>query len=186
MRLFCGLTAVAALLAGPAFAAETYTLDGENTTITFVGAKKDGTHAGGFKKLNGKASVEAGDPTTLKLEAVIDMNSMYTDAEKLTAHLKAPDFFEVKRYPKSTFKVTKVAKAEKDYKVTGELTMHGETKPIEFPAQIKATDGELTLTSSFKIDRTKWGISYGSGNIDDEVALTVQVKAPRAKETAAK
>ena len=68
MRLFCGLTAVAALLAGPAFAAETYTLDGENTTITFVGAKKDGTHAGGFKKLSGKASVDAADPTTLKLE----------------------------------------------------------------------------------------------------------------------
>ena len=103
---------VAALIVSPAFAAD-IKLTGENTTITFVGKKPDGKHAGGFKTVSGTAKVDGTDLTTLKLDATIDVNSIFSDDEKLTGHLKSPDFFDVKNHPKAMFKVTKVEKAEK-------------------------------------------------------------------------
>ena len=59
----------------------------------------------------------------LGLDVTIATNSIFSDNEKLTAHLKAPDFFDVKRFPKATFTSTKIEKADKNYKVTGDLTL---------------------------------------------------------------
>jgi polyisoprenoid-binding protein YceI len=158
-------------------AAESYSLSGENTKIEFLGAKKDGTHTGGFKQLSGTATVNGADPTTLTIALTIDMNSLYSDNPKLTAHLKAPDFFEVKRFPNATFKSSGVTKSKEGYTVSGELTMHGQTKPLSFPAQITAGPGGLSLSSKFKLDRNEWGISYGKGMINDDVAMTISLKA---------
>src|SRR6185312_1502816 len=112
MRSLSALT-LAALFGVTAVAAEQkFNLSGDNTKITFVGTKRGGKHDGGFKKLTGTASLD-GDLTTLKIEAVIDTNSLYSDNQKLTAHLKNPDFFGVKDNPKATFKTTKVEKSDK-------------------------------------------------------------------------
>lgn len=176
--LFAAAFVAAASLA--AAAADTkYTLSGENTKLTFVGKKPDGKHDGGFAKLGGTATVANGDPTTLKAEVVIDTDSLYSDDAKLTAHLKNADFFDVKNNPKATFKVTKVEKADKVYTVTGELTMLGKAKPVSFPASITADGGVLQVSSSFPIDRTLWGMSYGKGKIDDKVELTIKVTAKK-------
>src|SRR5690606_24276327 len=94
------------------------------------------------------------DPATLKLDVTIATNSIYSDNEKLTAHLKAPDFFDVKRYPKATFKSTKVEMADKGYKVTGDLTLLGKTKSISFPAEIEISGGHIDFDAEFKLDRT--------------------------------
>jgi polyisoprenoid-binding protein YceI len=173
-------TMVAGLIAVPAFAAETkYALTGENTAITFVGTKKDGKHTGGFKTVTGSATVDGTDVTTLKLDIEIATDSLFTDDEKLTAHLKAPDFFGVKDNPKATFKTTKVEKTEKGANITGDLTLLGKTKAVTFPAAV-ATDGAtLTLSSDFKINRNDWGMTYGAGKIDDDVQLLVKVAAKK-------
>ncbi len=169
---------LAVLIAVPVLAADTkYTLTGDNTTVTFVGAKKNGKHEGGFKKLSGTATVTDNDPGTLKIEATIETDSLYSDDAKLTAHLKSPDFFGVKDNPKATFKTTKVEKTEKGYTITGELTMLGKTKPVTMPATVAVSGGTLTLTSEFKINRTDWGMTYGKGMIEDDVSLKVTVKA---------
>ena len=55
------------------------------------------------------------DPASLKIEAEIDTDSLYSDNVKLTGHLKSPDFFGVKDNPKATFKTTKVEKTDKGY-----------------------------------------------------------------------
>lgn len=179
MRFVAGFLAVATLV--PATFADTFPLTGQNTKIEFTGSKKDGKHDGGFKSLTGEATATAGDPTTLKLNVVIQTDSLWSDNDKLTAHLKAPDFFDVKTNPTAKFVGTKAEKlpdAKSIYKVSGDLTLNGKTKPISFPAVITLGD-TLTLDSAFKINRQDFGMSYGSGKVDDVVALRVKVDAKK-------
>jgi polyisoprenoid-binding protein YceI len=173
--------ALVAALSVPASAADiTFPLNGENTKITFVGKKPDGKHEGGFKTLTGTATVTDGKVETLKAEIEIDMNSIYSDSDKLTGHLKNSDFFDVQKYPKATFKVTKVEKADKVYTVTGELTMHGKTEPLSFPASIATDATGLSVSTSFPLDRTKWGMNYEKG-VEKIVPLTITVTAKPKK-----
>ena len=171
---------LASLLGTTSYAAEaTIPLTGENTKITFVGTKPDGKHEGGFKTLTGTATVDGKDVTTLKIAIEIDMNSTFSDDEKLTGHLKSPDFFGVKDNPKAKFVTTKVEKGDAGYNVTGKLTLCGKTKEVTFPAKIETNGETLSLTSNFKIDRNDWGIKYGKGKIGDDVALAVVISVKK-------
>jgi polyisoprenoid-binding protein YceI len=154
-------------------------LTGENTTVKFVGSKPEGKHEGGFKKLTGSAKFDPTDVTTLKLSVEIDMNSTYSDDEKLTNHLKSPDFFGVKNNPKSMFKSTKVEKTTDGYKVTGDFTLNGKTKSITFPAKIEPFADGIVINSSFTIDRTAFGITYGKGKINNDVSLSIALRAKK-------
>lgn len=169
----------AALLAAPALAEDaTFKLTGENTTLKFVGTKKDGKHEGGFKALTGTATL-GGDPTSLKIECEIDVTSLYSDNDGLTGHLKGPDFFNVKENPKATFKSTKVEKDGDKVKITGDLTLLGKTAPVTLTSAIEHKDGAFGLKSEFSIDRTKWGMTYGEGKVDNTVALTLSIAAKK-------
>lgn len=164
------------LLANTGLRAAEFKLTGQNTTVKFLGTKKDGKHTGAFPKLTGTFSAE-GDVTKGKLEVTLETAELTTDTPKLTAHLKAPDFFDVKRFPEAKF-VSKSIKAERDgHVVTGDLTMHGVTKALSFPAKISLADGSLTVSAQFDLNRHDWGISYGKGNVNDLVKMTIEVKA---------
>jgi polyisoprenoid-binding protein YceI len=153
-----------------------YQLTGSNTKIEWVGTKSEGKHEGGFKKLSGTASLT--DNSNLKLEVEIDCESLFSDDEKLTQHLKSPDFFAVKDHPKAKFKSTKVEKTDDGVKVTGDLTLLGKTKKVSFPAEI--TTGEaLGIKANFKINRKDFGMSYGEGKINNDVEIRLDVKAKR-------
>ena len=171
--------ATLAVLIGTQASATDFPLTGGNTKVDFVGTKPNGKHTGGFAKLDGKATVEGTEPASLKIDVTIETDSLYSDDAKLTAHLKAPDFFSVKDYPKATFKSTKVEKTAAGYAVTGDLTMLGKTKSVTMPAAVTATANALTLKSEFKINKTDWGMTYGKGKIDDEVTLKVSVTAQK-------
>ena len=169
---------LAALIGVPVLAAETkYALTGDNTKVEFTGTKKEGKHDGGFKKLTGTATTDGGALKAIEVE--IDTDSLYSDADGLTKHLKAPDFFNVKENPKATFKTTKIETTAKGVTVTGDLTLLGKTKPVTFPATVAEKDGTLTLKGEFKIDRTNWGMNTGAGKIDNDVALRVNVTAKK-------
>jgi polyisoprenoid-binding protein YceI len=165
---------LAVLLVAPALAAD-YKLTGENTKIEFTGTKPGGKHEGGFKTVTGTATVT--DGALAKIEVEIDCGSMYSDNDKLTAHLKSPDFFAVKDHPKSTFTTTKIEKTDKGFSITGDLKLLGKTKSITFPAIVAEKDGVLSLNASFSIDRSQWGMTYGKGKVDDKVSLKVAVTA---------
>ncbi len=172
----------AVLVGSPLVAADMkYTINGDNTKLTFVGTKPGGKHDGGFKTLSGTATVTDGDLTKMKIEVEIDCTSIFTDdaSGKLTEHLKSPDFFGVKDNPKATFKTTKVEKAEKGYTVTGDLTMLGKTKPVTFTAKLDEKDGVLSMTTDFQIDRTDWGMNFGKGKVDDKVSLKIAMSAKK-------
>ncbi|MGL4420969.1 MAG: YceI family protein [Gemmataceae bacterium] len=175
MRFLLSMT-VAVLVSGAALAADTtYKLTGENTTVTFVGTKPDGKHEGGFKKVTGAATETS---EGWKLEVEFDVASLYSDNDKLTDHLKNPDFFNVKEFPTAKFSSTKIEKADKGITITGKLTLCGKEKEISFPAEVMHGD-TLTLKSEFKINRTDFGMTYGKGKIDEEVALKVQINAKK-------
>jgi polyisoprenoid-binding protein YceI len=167
-------------LVGVASAADQgYSLSGENAKVTFTGTKKNGKHTGGFSKLSGTATVTDGNPATLKIEAVIETDSLYSDNGKLTNHLKSPDFFAVKDHPKATFKSTKVEKSDKGYTITGDLTLLGKTKPVVMPASVSVDGEKLTISSDFTINRFDWGMTYGKGQVDDAVSLKLNVTAKK-------
>jgi polyisoprenoid-binding protein YceI len=167
--------AFAALATVVAAGADSYKLTGDNTEIKFTGTKKAGKHDGGFKKLTGTATVEGG---TIAIDVEIETDSIYTDNGQLPGHLKGSDFFGVKDNPKATFKTTKVEKTDTGYKVTGDFTLLGKKKEISFPATI-GTGDTFTLKAEFKIDRTDYGMTYGKGMVDDEVAIKVDLKAKK-------
>jgi polyisoprenoid-binding protein YceI len=108
---------------------------------------------------------------------VINMNTIeYKDkADKNTPvkHLKSPDFFDVEKFPISTFVITKVESVNvrsKTIKVSGNLTIKGITNPITIPAEIEVKDGIVKARGKVIIDQTQWGIRYRSGKFYDNLA----------------
>ena len=174
MRSLFAAVAVA-MFAGSVLAEEKkVTLSGENTKITWVGTKPGGKHEGGFKTLTGTATVD-GDKLTA-VEVNIDTTSLYADDAKLTVHLKSPDFFGVKDNPKATFKSTKIDNTD-GTKITGDLTINGKTKSITIPVNATVAGGTVKITGDVSIDKRDFGMTYGGGKIDDQVAIKVAVEA---------
>jgi polyisoprenoid-binding protein YceI len=174
-RLLLALFAFA--LVAPVATAADHKLSGENTTLKFVGSKKDGKHEGRFPKLEGTIAVDEADKSKSKITLTIDMSALTSDNPMLTNHLKAADFFEVKKYPEAKFASTKVeVKGEHEFVVTGDLTLRGKTASITFPLKLSEKDGAPVLSGEWKLERSKWGISYGKGMINEEVDMSVHIK----------
>jgi len=153
----------------------------ENTKIEFVGAKVTRSHEGGFTRFAG--TVDLRDPLEDSvLEVTIETASLYADREKLTKHLKSPDFFDVAKYPFAKFKSTSIGKTETGQTITGDLTLHGQTKSIRFPATFsKNADGGISGNAEFAIDRQDFGIAYPGMPDDlirDKVVIKLNLKIP--------
>ncbi len=144
------------------------------STISFIGSKVTGSHSGEFKSFTGGFKVLDGTPVSGNF--TIDMDSTVSDNEKLTAHLKNEDFFNVSKFPKSNFVVTGFEETGTDtYNVSGNLTMLDVTKNITFPASVLETAESITLTSEFDINRKDWGIVF-KGKPDDLIRDEVVLK----------
>lgn len=171
--------------------AEVLPINPETTKVEFVGSKVTGSHDGGFKELKGTFHLVAARPEESRLEAVIDMNSTWSDSERLTGHLKNEDFFDVEKYPTAEFVSTKIVPnedGEGTHTITGNLTLHGVTKAITFPAMIEVTDSEAVLKSEFAINRKDFEIVYSGKSDDlvrDEVVIKLSIRAPRRGTAAA-
>lgn len=107
------------------------------------------------------------------------MKSIYTDADKLTDHLKNADFFNVAKFPLARFASTKVEKNGNKFDVHGKLTIKNVTKDIVIPATIEVSGPGITVESNFEINRHDWQISYGGKMIDEKVKMTLKLTAPR-------
>ena len=171
--------------APPTAATETLAIDPQNSKVEFVGSKVTGSHDGGFKAFTGTIDLTEDGKGVRAMAADIDMNSTWSDNEKLTGHLKAPDFFDVAKFPKATFVSTEITPGgEKDatHTVTGNFTLHGVTKSIKFPAKIAVSDGSAKVDSEFFINRKDFGIVYpGQANnlIRDEVVIKLALNGTK-------
>ncbi len=175
MSIFRVLNCTAILFGSVSFcqAGEILDLDANASKIEFVGKKTDGKHAGGFKKFTSKATVNHEEPEKGSLEIEIDTTSLWSDDEKLTNHLKNPDFFDVRKYPKITFKSKAILteKEEPKAKIKGEMTILDKTVEIEVPCSVVIAEKSIEVDATFSIDRTRWGMTYGEGKIDKDVDI---------------
>ncbi|GAB5407211.1 MAG: hypothetical protein Aurels2KO_54420 [Aureliella sp.] len=146
-----------------------------NTTIQFVG-----NHTGEDKKprtckfgaLDGSI---AGEGELAGLMVEIKTDSLETEFDDLTSHLKNADFFDVKRYPTAKFVATSIVPGDDgEVSITGDLTLLGQTHSLTFPAKF-SPDADPMLTASFEIDRTQWGMNYGPDKIEKMVEMTITV-----------
>ncbi len=169
----CAWIVALACFMSPAISAEQYKINSEKSKVDFVGKKTDGQHKGGFKKISGEGVADHDEPEKGSLKLTIDANSLWSDDAKLTDHLKNPDFFNVPKYPTITFESTKIEiTGEAEANITGKLTMLGKTVETKVPVKVSMpSEGTLELVATFKIDRTKWGMTYGEGKINKEVEL---------------
>ena len=148
---------------------------GDESTVGFVGSKVTGSHEGGFNDFEGRLMVVDNDPSRSKVEVSIDATSLYADSEKLTGHLKSADFFDVETYPRASFESTSIVAADKGYTVTGNLSLHGVTKQIVFPAMISVDEAKATASAEFSIKRFDFAIEY-KGMADDLIRDDVLIK----------
>jgi len=181
-------TAAAKPVAAPAVKGEGLAISGDNSKVEFTGSKVTGKHEGGFKALTGTIDLVNGKAAESSVWVEIDTTSVYSDDEKLTGHLKSKDFFEVEKFPKASFKSTKIeadtAKGADAYTVTGDFDLHGVTKSISFPATIKAGADSVEVDAEFSINRKDFGIVYAGqadNLINDLVVIKLNLKAPRKK-----
>jgi polyisoprenoid-binding protein YceI len=145
---------------------------------------------GSFSGVKGTVSYDPANPSATTLEAVIDVNTVNTNDEKRDGHLKTADFFDTALYPEITFKSTHVEKEdESDYKVTGDLTMHGVTKPVVLTVTDVSPEGKdpwggtrIGCTAKTKIKRSDFGLNWnaaletGGFVISDDVRIEFELE----------
>ena len=179
------VTTDAAPAASPAVAGEKYVITPENSDIEFVGAKVTGKHDGSFEQFSGEINY-AGQPEKSRVRITIDIDSMTTDDAKLTAHLKTADFFDAAKFPQATFESTEITAGGEGgatHTIKGNLTMHGVTKSVTFPAKITAAADAITVDSTFAINRKDFGINYAGASdnlIRDDVLLTLRLRGTKS------
>lgn len=175
-------TALLALLPISAMAADTYELDNAHTSAVFKIKHLDSTYVHGrFNDVKGQVVFDAKNPSKSSVEIEIDTNSIDTKIQKRDDHLRSPDFLNVKEFPKMMFKSTSVVRANaNNYKVTGNLTLHGVTKKVtanfvKMNENVKGMQGELRGGGevTFKIKRSDFGMKYMLNVVGDEVFITV-------------
>lgn len=180
------VTGEAAKVASPAPAqGQTYQITPQNSKIQFVGSKVTGKHDGSFGDFSGQIDY-TGSPENSRVSITIKADSIATDDPGLTKHLKTADFFDVAKYPEASFVSTSITPGgEKGatHTVTGNLTMHGVTKAITFPATINVTQDTASVDSNFSINRKDFGINYAGAAdnlIRDDVVMTLNIRAKKA------
>jgi polyisoprenoid-binding protein YceI len=147
-----------------------YRVDIKSSTLEWEAKKVTGQHVGTIALGESTLIIEKKKITGANL--IVDMNTLVntdlTDRgynQKLIGHLKSDDFFGVAKFPQSTLEVKKVeAKSDKLYHFTADLTIKGITAPVEFNAEVNEVSGQFTATGVMTVNRTKYGIKYGSGS----------------------
>lgn len=152
----------------------------QGSTLDFVGAKITAKHDGAFKKFSGEVHLDEKNLEASTVSVTIAMSEFAITPDKLASHLKSPDFFDVEKFPEAKFVSTKLEKTDAGHTVTGNLTLHGVTKAISFPATIKAHDKKVKVNAEFGINRKDFGIVYPGmpdDLINDEVLIKIQLNA---------
>lgn len=182
-RLLMALPAL--MLAIPAFAAESYTVDPKHTFPSFeVNHMGLSTQRGRFNSTSGKITLDRENKNG-SVEIEIKTDSISTGLPELEKHLKGEDFFNTAKYPSMTFKSTKMEfEGDKPKSVQGEITLLGVTKPATFaissfncrihPMNKKYVCGGDASTT---IKRSDFGMTYAIPGVSDEVKLLIQIEA---------
>ena len=191
MKLFTAKTlfafsALAILSAAPAFAADTYKLDPGHTSVTFQYTHFGFSHpTGKFMNAVGSVTLDSATPANSHVEVSFDISGINTGVAGLDEHLKSPDFFDAAKFPTATFKSTKVEQiSANEAKVTGDLTIHGVTKPVTLDVKLNqqgenpfTKKPEAGFTATTSILRSDFGMDKYVPMVSDQIDLYIEAEA---------
>lgn len=180
---------VLAGMAPPANAADKFLLDTAHTSVLFglshLGFSKS---FGRFNTIEGALSLDAQAPEKSSVVVTIDAASIDTNHEERDDHLRGKDFFDVAQFPTLSYKSTSVKlTGEKTATVTGDLTMHGVTRPVPLevtlvktgPHPRDATKTVAGFSARGTLKRSDFGMAYGAPVLGDEVELIIEAETIR-------
>jgi len=160
-----------AFLAISTISAQTKKINVKKSSIQWTGKKVTGEHSGTINFKDGSLTFDkqkklTGGSFTADMTTLSNTDNTGKDKAKLEGHLKSADFFNTEEF-KTAKLVFKTIAAKKDgvYTITADLTIKGKTNPVRFDLNVKGK----TATTEFSVDRTKFGIQYGSGSFFDDL-----------------
>ncbi len=174
-----------------AIPAGTWAIDKAHTKVGFA-VKHMGvsTVRGEFREFDG--ALEVGEDGTIRAHGTVKAASVHTNQDQRDEHLRSADFFDAENYPELKFESTSIERVDdENYRIAGDLTIHGVTNPIELNAEIGGVDvgmeGEhrTGLEVTGQLSRKDYGMKFnaalGSGNavVADKVKLALDVEAVR-------
>jgi polyisoprenoid-binding protein YceI len=162
-----------------AHAADTFTVDPVHSSLLFrVKHLNCGHIYGRFNQFSGTFALDDKNPADCKLEMEVKIDSLDTANADRDKHVKGPDFFNAKEFATMSFKATSFkANDEKNYEVTGDLTIHGVTKQVTVKLERLGTArdpmGKMRSgwETTFSINRSDFGMKFGIPLISDEVRI---------------
>ena len=172
-------------------ALSTWNIDPSHSAIAFtVRHMVVSKTRGRFTKWSGQLRFDPDDPAASSVEVTIDPASVDTADAQRDAHLRSADFFDVDKFPLATFRSTKVEGRGGDrYQVTGDLTVHGVTKPVVLEVTFEGSGkdpwgGERAgFSASTSIDRRQFGLEWnkaletGGLLVGEKVDLTLEIES---------
>ena len=171
----------------------TYAIDPFHSRIGFVARHAMVTKVrGSFNEFDGSGSFDAEDPTRSHLQLTIQAASIDTRNADRDSHLKSNDFFDMETYPEITFRSTAVENVDaENYRVTGDLTIKGVTKPVTVDFEYTGTavdpygNTRIGLDGTTTVNRKDWGVNWnaaleaGGVLVSEKVTLEFDVSAIR-------
>ena len=153
---------------------------------------------GQFHKFAAATNFDEAHPEQSTVEAHIDASSIDTGMDARDAHLRSEDFFDAAKYPELVFRSTGIKKVGDGYTIDGDLTMHGQTRPVTLDAEIGGIVPDMRggrragFSASTKISRKEWGLIWngalesGGVLVGDEVKITMDLAVVQAETATAK
>ena len=149
---------------------------------------------GRFGSLSGTVDYDPEKPEASQIDVTIDATSIDTRDEKRDAHLRSPDFFDAEKFPTITFKSTSVKKTDDGFAATGDLTIHGVTKPVTLevegpsaPSKDPWGNTRIGASATAKINRKDFGLNWnaaletGGVLVGEQVKISIEVSLVQAK-----
>jgi polyisoprenoid-binding protein YceI len=151
-----------------------YKVDATKSTFKWTGKKVTGSHWGYVKFSDGTLNLEngalVGGSFNVDMTSIDCQDIQGGGAQKLVGHLKSDDFFGVDKFAKATLIIkSATSTGSNQYNVVADLTIKGVTNEVTFPATVSASGTSLTANATFSVNRTKYGIRYGSGSFFDNL-----------------
>lgn len=145
-------------------------IDLKKSTITWTGKKVTGEHSGSLSFKEGtllfKNKKVSGGSFTADMTTLSNTDQKGSGKEKLEGHLRSADFFNIEEHKTAKLEFKTIAEKKPNvYSITADLTIKGKTNPVKFDLTVAGK----TASTEFSIDRTKFGIQYGSGSFFDDL-----------------
>ena len=172
-----------------------YRIDPNHTQVEFSWNHFGFSHiTGRFDKVEGTFLFDPADPTQSSVEETIPIASVDTGVDDLDEHQRSADFFEEEKFPTATFKSTKVERVDEgQLKVSGDLTIHGVTKPVVLDVTINrvgdhpmAKRAAAGFDAKLTVKRSDFGVGKYVPNVSDEIVIEITTETMVPKPEGAK